>query len=426
MTDDPERKLLGLLIKQPELFSEAQRVTNFERPFHNHNYNNIFKEAKILYAQTGRVDRRDLLMKFKYHGLTVEDYSALISGSGFTENLKDYVALVHDSIVKRALAFEAQTLINCSGDLLTPADKYLQKMKSAIEAIERNSAVSCGVTLVEAVKSVTDKARKLSDGDSTDYIKTGILSIDRVITGLTRKTMSVIGARPSVGKSALGLTFTANMLSNNHSVGFISVEMSEDECVERLMQLYSGVSMDEFKKQPVNLSKLEHFSKTGEGIAQLKNLEIVRTTDRTIANIRSIARSMKQKMPNLDIIFIDYLQKITGSGKSQDKRNDVGEVSAIMTDLANDLNVHVCCLAQLNRNSADEPKMMDLKESGDIEQDASYIFLIGRDLTQQYNGIMDCDAQIYICKNRQGRTGKVDIKYNACTTRFYDDTFQEF
>jgi replicative DNA helicase len=421
MTDNYEQKLLGLLIREPDLFADAQRVVNFERPFHSFDYNNILKEAKDLYAKTGQVDRRDLLMRFKEHNLTIESYTELIKGAGFRENLQDYVNTIHDALVKRELSLISHTLINCTDDLLTPADKYLNAIKSVLEGIESNSAVSCGVTLAEAVKNVSEKANRLSKGDLTDYIRTGVLSIDRLITGFTRKTMSVIGARPSVGKSALGLTLTANMLSANHNVGFISVEMSETECVERLMQVYSGVSIDEFKKTPVNKDKLNHFNTTGQGIAQLKNLEIVRTTDRTIMNIRSIARSMKRKMPDLDIIFIDYLQKITGTGKGQEKRNDVGEVSNILTDLANDLDIHVCCLAQLNRNSSETPKMMDLKESGEIEQDASYILLIGRDLAEQYNGVMDCDAQIYVCKNRQGRTGKVDIKYNCVTTRFYDD-----
>lgn len=426
ITDNTEQKLLGLLIKKPELFADTQRVTNFERPFFSHKYNQILQLVRNQYAEFGAVERRRLLESMSDNNLTVEDYSELIKGAGFEENLSDYITSLHDSLVKRELAAVSEKVINCTQDIMNPADKYLNAIKSTVEGIESNSAVSCGVTLAKAVENVTEKARKLSSGDTTDYIKTGIMSIDRLITGLTRKTMSVIGARPSVGKSALGLTLTANMLASGHSVGFISVEMSETECVERLMQLYSGISIDTFKKTPVNPKKLDYFEKVGDSIANLKTLEIVRTTDRTIMNIRSIARAMKRKLPDLDIIFIDYLQKITGTGKGQDKRNDVGEVSAIMTDMANDLGVHMCCLAQLNRNSSEEPKMQDLKETSDIEQDASYIFLIGRDLAQQYNGVMECDADIYICKNRQGRTGKVEIKYNCVTTRFHDDMEDEY
>ena len=94
---------------------------------------------------------------------------------------------------------------------------------------------------------------------------------------------------------------------------------------------------------------------------------------------------------------------------------------AFLTDMATDLNIHIMALAQINRDGDDLPKVKNLKETGNLEQDAHYIFLLHRDLTAQHGGNYDNDAVIGIAKNRGGRTGIANVKYNAVTTRFYDD-----
>ena len=109
-----------------------------------------------------------------------------------------------------------------------------------------------------------------------------------------------------------------------------------------------------------------------------------------------------------------------------DIRNQVTEISGAMTDLASDLDIHVCCLAQINRTGDDFPKMKDLKESGALEQDAHYCILIHRDLNQQVEGNYNNDCQLFVAKNRGGRTGIVEAKYNAVTTRFYDDRHEYY
>ena len=129
---------------------------------------------------------------------------------------------------------------------------------------------------------------------------------------------------------------------------------------------------------------------------------------------------MKTKNPELKVVFVDYLQKIQADA-SQSKRDQVSDVSAILTDMATDLDVHVCALAQLNRDGDEAPKIKHLKESGAIEQDAHMIFLIHRDLRDQRRGNYQTDACIAVAKNRGGRTGDVEIKYDCRTTRFYDE-----
>jgi len=417
-----EHLLLGLIIKQPDLLDDCQLIANLENPFVIDGHNLIFEDIKHLYSMTGNIDRRELMRLGSEKNIPLERYTHIISNSGFREQLSDYVNEIYEGAVKRKLQVLGHQIINCTDDAVNGSENYVKIARDTVDAIENSSTIHSAMTLPEAVKEVISKAIRLNEGDTQDYLKTGILSIDRLIHGLTRKTMSIIGARPSVGKSALGLTLLSNMAQYGITAGFISVEMSEPECVERIIQMRSGVSMDEFAQGKMNHGQFKAFNDTAQSLNNDDKIHIVRTTSRSIGNIRSIIRKLKNKNPELQIVFIDYLQKIQGD-KREDKRGQVTEVSAILTDIANDLNIHVCALAQLNRDGDAAPSMKHLKESGSIEQDAHYIFLIHRDLGEQFSGNYDQDCNIFICKNRGGRTGNAQIKYNAKTTRFYDEVY---
>jgi len=411
--------LLGLLIKKPDLINDCQLINKFDNPFQEQVLNLVFANIKELYYQTGKVNRRELMKLGTKDNISTDFYPELIRQTGFEEHLKDYVGVIYESLVKTRLQVLSHEIGNCVVDEINTAEDYLNIVRRRLDEIDKNSQVTTGVTLPEAVKEVLNKAIRLNDGDQQDYIKTGILSLDKLICGLTTKTMSIIGARPSVGKSALGLTVMSNLTRSGMSCGFISVEMSEAECAERIIQMRSGVSIYDFAGNNNN-STVTNFMNESERLKGCRLTQITRTTDRKLGNIRSIIRNMKNNNPALKVVFIDYLQKIQGSSKL-DRRSQVDEVSATLTDIATDLDIHVCALAQLNRDGDEFPKMKNLKESGGIEQDAHYVFLIHRDLAEQAEGNYNQDCILFIAKNRGGRTGKLDIKYNARTTQFYDN-----
>jgi len=410
--------LLGLLIKKPDLINDCQLINNFDDPFNEQYLNFIYQDIKNLYYTTGKVNRRELMKLGTEKNLNLDFYSQIIKQTGFEVSLNEYVSDVHEGLVKRKLQILSHELANCSADEINSSEDYLKIARRCLEDIEKNSSITTGVTLPQAVKQVMDKAIKLTEGNQDDYIKTGILSIDRLIYGLTTKTMSIVGARPSVGKSALGLTLMSNLTASSISCGFISVEMSESECVERIIQMRSGISIYDFANKRGDIARFKY---EADELKNSKTMQITRTTDRKIGNIRSIIRNMKNNNPNLKVLFIDYLQKIQGSSKL-DRRSQVDEVSATLTDMATDLDIHICALAQLNRDGDEFPKMKNLKESGGLEQDAHYVILIHRDLNEQHGGDLDQDCAIFIAKNRGGQTGVVNVKYNATTTRFYDNS----
>jgi replicative DNA helicase len=360
---------LGLLIKKPDLINDCQLINNFDDPFHEQYLNLIYQDIKSLYYNSGSIDRRELMRIGNEKQINLDFYPEIIKQTGFEESLKEYITEIYDSMVKRKLQVLGHQIVNCTVDELNTAESYMDIVRKEIEGIEKNSVISTGITLPEAVKQVVDKACRIAEGKTEDFIKVGLIALERVIIGLTTKTTSIIGARPSVGKSALGLTLMSNLTASKIACGFISVEMSEAQCVERIIQMRSSASVKDFAHD-TNTAKVSKFIEESEKLRDCPYTQITRTTDRKIGNIRSIIRTMKANNPALKVVFIDYLQKIQGSSKL-DRRSQVDEVSATLTDLATDLDIHVCALAQLNRDGDDFPKMKNLKESGESLEGSS-------------------------------------------------------
>jgi len=415
-----EFALIGLLIKKPDMLDHCQLISNFENPFLGNYLNQIFANIKKLYNTTGKVEFR-ALMKLGQPAIPSDFYSELMRSSGFDVNIHEYVQEVYSSLLKRKLSALGCKLINCHEDEINTGSDFLRASRADIDEMEKNSCVTTGVSIAEAIQEIYDKTEELGKEDNRHYMKTGILSIDRIIMGLTTKTMSIWGARPSVGKTALAVTVMSNMTLNKIACGFVSVEMSEAEIVERIAQVRSGVSVYEFANNNMSDIQQQKFYNELNKVGECPFIQIERTTNRKIGNIRSIIRKMKNNNPELRVIFIDYVQKIQSDDRGQDMRMQVNEISSTLTDMTADMDIHIAALAQLNRQGDEAPKLIHLKESGKLEEDAHNVFLIHRDLNQQHEGNYDGDAFISIAKNRGGRTGLAQIKYNGKTTRFYDD-----
>jgi replicative DNA helicase len=418
-----ETSFLGLIIKEPELLAQSQSVMNLEKPFITENFNDIFDDVKKLYSTTGKVDRRDLMKLGKDKNISPSLYTDLIKHGGFKESIHNYSAYIVDSAIKREIQKLSFTLVNCTTDETNTAQDFLGNIRKALEKIDKSLAIDCDVTLQMAVDEVIKKAVTLSDKTTAEnhYLKTGILALDRIINGFQPKTMSVIGARPSVGKSALGLTILNNLTLSGVHCAFISVEMSEAECVERIIQIRSNVSVDDFMND-INSNQFYQFSLECDKLKKCDKMHIVRTTNRNISNIRAICNKLLNKDNKIKVIFIDYLQKLKGNPKTE-LREQIGDISATLTDMATDLNIHICALAQLNRDATESPKVKHLKESGNIEQDAHYIILIDRD-TMQTSDIHE--ACLIVAKNRGGRVGIAQVNYRPSTTEFFDESFKTY
>lgn len=267
------------------------------------------------------------------------------------------------------------------------------------------------------------QTRESNDGKLLG-VSTGYQDLDHIISGLQRHKLYVLAARPSMGKTALALNVASSLALKNITVLFFSLEMSTEELVNRLMISKSLIPANDYqgRKTPQRwIEILEHVAQVREWPIYIND-----RTDITIGEMRSIARMVKNKrQDNEMIIIVDYIQLIkSGSKRGYSRESEVAEISRGLKLIAKENGCAVVALSQLNRsleNREDKrPKLSDLRESGAIEQDADVVMFIYRD--EIYNSeCMDNKgtAEVLVTKNRSGPIGIVDMTFQAEVVRFF-------
>ena len=248
-----------------------------------------------------------------------------------------------------------------------------------------------------------------------DGLKVGLPNLDDMIGGLEGGAIIVIGARPAVGKSALVTQITTNLAEQGKKIGFYNLEMSDKQMYERFVASQSGLGLTRIRRAVKFLGDEEkRFKMANNALAERSNI-VISTGAKTVSEIRSESRHM-----GFDVIVIDYLQLIRSDTFYRGNRvAEVGAISKAIKALAMELNIPIILLSQLNRASEGretrEPSMSELRESGDIEQDASVIILLWN-MSEEDRSKKGCKVE----KNRQGETGKMELRFDGDKMRFKD------
>lgn len=249
--------------------------------------------------------------------------------------------------------------------------------------------------------------------NETEKTYIGFSKLDDFLGGLEGGDMIVIGARPAVGKSAFVTQITSNLSEQGKRIGFYNLEMQEKQVYERFVVSQSGIGMTRLRRAKKFLGdEKERFDKANEVLEKKDNI-VITTGSKSVSEIRAESRHM-----GYDIIIIDYLQLLKSDKEYRGNRYaEVGAISKSIKALAMELNIPIIALSQLNRVSeardTKEPTMAELREAGDIEQDASVIILMWN-LSQEDNSKKGCKVE----KQRQGQTGKVVMNFNGDLMRF--------
>ena len=307
--------------------------------------------------------------------------------------------------IARSARNEALDIDEVIKDFLSKADASAGVFNESTDIVSMDDAIKV------SLETFTSNQANLNKGTLTG-VTTGSETIDKMIGRLQPGNLLIVAARPAMGKTAFALNIAESAATEGDNVVIVSLEMAPRELVNRLIIRNSaGIRSD-----------------------VLKNVE---ATDEETMEIHRVAGKM-QKLPKLknrgkiDLLILDYLQLMSGS-KSQNREQEISEISRAMKNLATELNIPVIALSQLNRaleaRQDKRPMMSDLRESGAIEQDADMLFLLnrpakygiekvetdgGREISSQ--GILMCD----IAKQRNGATGEVMLMHNNTVTRIWD------
>ena len=242
----------------------------------------------------------------------------------------------------------------------------------------------------------------------------GFDKLDELLGGLEGGDMIVIGARPAVGKSALVTQITSNLAKQGKRIGFYNLEMQNKQVYERFVVSESGIGLTRLRRAIRFLGdEEERFVKANKTLEKADNIVITSAGSRTVGEIKAESKHM-----DYDIIIIDYLQLLKADTTYRGNRAaEVGEISRAIKSLAMELNIPIIALSQLNRASegreTKEPTMAELREAGNIEQDASVIMLMWN-LDENDRTKKGCKIE----KNRQGECGKIVLKFNGDLMKF--------
>jgi len=256
---------------------------------------------------------------------------------------------------------------------------------------------------------------------SVTGIPTGFLDLDYKTAGLQPSDLILIAARPAMGKTAFVLNIAQHVaFHQNKTVAIFSLEMSKEQLVNRMFSLESNVDAQHLRTGQLNDEEWEKLIESA-GIIGRSNLFIDDTPGITIAELRTKCRKLSLEN-NLSMIIIDYLQLMSGSGRSESRQQEISEISRSLKGLARELNVPVVALSQLSRaveqRPDKRPMMSDLRESGAIEQDADIVMFIYRDDYYNHDTDRKDIAEIIIAKQRSGAIGTVELAWLPKYTKF--------
>lgn len=421
--DESERCLLNSILINPSLMD---RIAPFSKEcFFNINNRRIYQSMCELWETKHFFD---VIALTEYNKEIDPVYiSTLTNVVPSAESWKYYASTLTDLYKKRELTKSANTLLKDAGN--KNSLELIDELQSALanldtSEVKRNSIKDLAYTAVEQVQKAS-KEKKLITG-----FECGFESLDRVLDGFQTGNMYILGARPSIGKTAFALELALGLASKGAKTTIFSLEMSSIALYYRMLSNKSDIPMWQIKKGFISESQrlIEKFEKASN---QLFNLPIA-IMDTGIDNDKVLYSRIRYeaKVKQSKVIFIDHLGLIEVSDSSGQRYVDVGRITKTLHKMARELDVCIIVLAQCGREAeGKKPNLSLLRESGNIEQDGDVIMLLHRQREledkEKDNPFREFPTDVIVAKNRDGDTGPVPFSFKPICMKFREDSNRE-
>lgn len=425
---DAEKSLLGAVLIDDNVLAD---VSDKLKPmdFYDNRHEIIFASMMRLYEKHKPVDLLTLS-----DDLQSKNQLEIVGGSSFLTELTNYVPtaahatayadMIRGKAVRRRLIKASAELAELGYDEDKSIEELLGQAEADLFSVSDASLKQDLVSLESILAESFDRIEELHrNKGSLRGVATGYKDFDAKTAGLQKSDLLILAARPAMGKS----TFVSNLAYNvasqqKKSVLFFSLEMSKDQLVDRMLADVSGV--DAFNIRTGNLSETD-FGKLSDAMGEMAEAPIFidDTPGMSVLEMRTKARREAHNQP-LGLIIIDYLQLMQGSGRqnSDNRVQEVSEISRGLKLIARELDVPVIALSQLSRSVESRhpqiPQLADLRESGSIEQDADLVMFLYRE--DYYNPETENQhvTDLIIAKHRNGPTGKIQLYFHPERLRF--------
>ncbi|MBE8189520.1 MAG: replicative DNA helicase [Candidatus Thioglobus sp.] len=437
---ESEQSVLGGLLLHNEAWDQVADIL-VEGDFYNASHRIIFaaivillehdKPADILTVQeqVKKNDAEESIGGFAYLAQIAENTPSI-------SNIETYAKHVREMSVYRQL-------IKVSGEIADTAyhpknmevqeliDLSEKKIFDIAEQITRGKQDV--VNVKEIIKDVVNRVHEMQESTGITGLETGFSHLDKLTSGLQNGDLIIIAGRPSMGKTAFAMNIVEHVAISSSTpkpVVVFSLEMPTEQLVMRMISSFGHISGSKMREGKT-MTETDWNSFNHAVSALEKNVILIdETPSITPTEIRAKCRRLKRKFPDLALIMVDYLQLMSVYGKSENRVQEISEISRSLKALAKEIGVPVMALSQLNRGVESRPKaakgrmpqMADLRESGSIEQDADIIGFIYRDEQYFDDGFSNPEevgkADLKIAKHRNGPTGKVKLAFIKEYARF--------
>ena len=432
---EAEQSVIGAMLLSKSAIVEAIESLVPES-FYLDKHGKLFNAIKKLYDNGIPVDFTTLTNELKDQGLLsavggVEYITEIMEQTPIASNVSYYINIVLEKSVLRRLIDSATDIASLGYSNEYGLEETLDKAESKILEVVKDRKATDFKHMPEVLTNVQTNLEKLAaNKGKISGLSSGYIDIDKLTDGFHPGELIILAARPSVGKTALALNIAQNVAINDKkSVIIFTLEMLAEQVVPRMIA--SVGQIEAFKLKNGNLENKD-WSRVTSAMATLAdtNIYIADTTNITVGDIKAKSRRVKAQDPNLALIVIDYLTLINGMSRySGQRQQEVSEISRALKALALELQIPILALAQLSRaleaREDKRPILSDLRESGQIEQDADIVaFLYRDDYHNKEVSTPDNISKIEVIlrKNRNGSTGTAELLFKKNTQSFMNYT----
>ena len=426
---EAEQSVLGAVLISPEIYEDIAEILSSE-DFYLPNHREIYDSISGLYLKNRSLDLvtllNDILSKSAASDETAQngakEYLLRLSENvPVIGNVKEYAGIVKEKSLRRKLISVSNDIIKMAYEDPSESDIIIDRAEQLIFALAQGRTTQELVHVKNILASVFDNVHRIeTDKESAKGLPTGFSSIDSTLIGMNSGDLILIGARPSMGKTAFAMNIAMNAASKKKTVAVFQLEMSKEQLVGRLLASEAFVDGTKLRAGTLTPDDWTKITEAGSRISEC-DIYLDDTPSITVTGMKAKLRKLKK----LDLVVIDYLQLMqTERGAGGNRVQEISEISRNLKIMAKELGIPVITCAQLSRgpeNRDDKrPMLSDLRDSGAIEQDADIVMFLYRDDYYKETVEKHNRAEVIFAKNRHGSIGKVEVGFEKKFTRFYD------
>ncbi|HWO79736.1 replicative DNA helicase [Gaiella sp.] len=427
---EAEEAVLGAMLLSETAIGAVTEIVDAS-DFYRGSHGTVYRTCLALWAKGEPVDAITLANELEERGeleqiggtARVAELAALVSA---TANVEHYARIVKETATLRGLIRAGQEIARLGRERVGETSELVDQAEQIVFDLSqervRGDFAHIGPLLTESFERIT---KLYEAGADVTGVPSGFRELDRLTSGFQPGNLVILAARPSMGKSALGLCIAANLgVRSQTPVALFTLEMSKAEVTQRLMCSEAKVESERVRSGKLTQEDWPRLTAACDKLMKAP-IFVDDTGSITMMELRSKARRLKARQPELGLIVVDYLQLMTSGGTAENRVQEVSQISRNLKVLARDLDVPILALSQLSRaveqRHDKRPILSDLRESGSIEQDADLVLFVYRD--EYYNGEESDQqglAELILAKHRNGPTDSVKLSFLRRYAKFAD------